>query len=171
MRGYAGKVAFVDLTSGLVTKESPPEKIYRGFIGGMGLGAKILYERMKAGVDPLGPENMLGLLSGLLVGTATPMATKYMVVAKSPLTHTWGDANSGGLFGSELKAAGYDGIFFTGVSAKPVYVFIHDDDIEIRDATHLWGKDTLETVETIIHEVGEKGCGLPALVPPGRNDL
>ena len=168
MRGYAGKVAFVDLTSGLVTKESPSEKIYRSFIGGMGLGAKILYERMKAGVDPLGPENILGFLSGLLAGTATPMATKYMVVAKSPLTHTWGDANSGGLFGSELKAAGYDGIFFTGISTKPVYVFIHDDDIEIRNATHLWGKNTLETVETVIHEVGGKGVRIACIGPSGE---
>jgi len=168
MKGYAGKVAFVDLTSGLVTKESPPERIYRSFIGGMGLAAKILYERMKAGADPLGPENVLGFLSGLLVGTATPMATKYMVVTKSPLTHTWGDANSGGLLGSELKAAGYDGIFFTGASAKPVYVFIHDDDIEIRNATHLWGKNTLETVETLIHDLGDKRVRIACIGPFGE---
>ena len=169
MRGYAGKVAFVDLTSGLVTKESLPERVYRSFIGGAGLGAKILYERMKAGVDPLGPENMLGFLSGLLVGTATPMATKYMVVAKSPLTHTWGDANSGGLLGSELKSAGYDGVFFTGISAKPVYLFIHDDDIEIRNATHLWGKNTRETVEGLIHEVGDKRVRIACIGPSGEN--
>ena len=85
MRGYAGKVAFVDLTSGQVKKESFPERVYRSLLGGVGLGAKVLYERTRAGVDPLGPENMLGFLSGLLVGTATPMATKYMVVTKSPL--------------------------------------------------------------------------------------
>ena len=169
MKGYAGKVAFVDLTSGLVTKESPPERIYRSLIGGMGLGAKILYERMRAGIDPLGPENMLGFLSGLLVGTATPMATKYMVVTKSPLTHTWGDANSGGLFGSELKAAGYDGIFFTGISAKPVYVFIHDDDIEVRNATHLWGRNTRETVEALIHEIGDKRVRIACIGPSGEN--
>ena len=89
MKGYAGKVAFVNLTSGRVTKESLPERVYRSLIGGVGLGAKVLYERMKPGVNPLGPENMLGFLSGLLVGTPTPMATKYMVVTKSPLTHTW----------------------------------------------------------------------------------
>jgi aldehyde:ferredoxin oxidoreductase len=169
MRGYAGKVAFVDLTSGQVTKESFPERVYRSLIGGVGLGAKVLHERMRAGIDPLGPENMLGFLSGLLVGTATPMATKYMVVTKSPLTHTWGDANSGGLLGSELKAAGFDGIFFTGTAAKPIYVFINDDDIEIRNATHLWGKNTRETVEAIIHEIGDKRVRIACIGPSGEN--
>lgn len=169
MNGYAGKVAFADLTSGRVTKESLPEKVYRSLIGGVGLGAKVLYERMKPGVDPLGPENMLGFLSGLLVGTATPMATKYMVVAKSPLSNTWGDANSGGLFGSELKAAGYDGIFLTGTASKPIYVFINDGDIEIRDAAHLWGKNTRETVEQLGHELGDKRLRIACIGPSGEN--
>ena len=169
MRGYAGKVAFVDLTSGQVKKESFPERVYRSLLGGVGLGAKVLYERTRAGVDPLGPENMLGFLSGLLVGTATPMATKYMVVTKSPLSYTWGDANSGGLLGSELKAAGFDGIFFTGTAAKPIYVFINDDDIEIRNATHLWGKNTRETVEAIIHEIGDKRVRIACIGPSGEN--
>jgi len=168
MRGYAGKLAFVNLTSGLVAKESLPEKIYRSLIGGVGLGAKVLYDRMRAGVDALGPENMLGFLSGLLVGTATPMATKYMVVTKSPLSHTWGDANSGGLLGSELKAAGYDGIFFTGTAAKPIYVFVNDDNIEIRDATHLWGKNTRETVEALIREIGDKRVRIACIGPSGE---
>jgi aldehyde:ferredoxin oxidoreductase len=169
MRGYTGKVAFVDLTSSLVAKESLPEKDYRNLIGGVGLGAKVLYERMKAGVDPLGPENMLGFLSGLLVGTTTPMATKYMVVTKSPLTHTWGEANSGGLLSSELKAAGYDGIFFTGAAAKPIYVFVHDGDIEIRDAAYLWGKSTGETVEALTHEIGDKRVRIACIGPSGEN--
>jgi aldehyde:ferredoxin oxidoreductase len=168
MNGYAGKVAFVDLTSGRVTKESLPEKVYRSVIGGVGLGAKILYERMKPGVDPMGPENMLGFLSGLLSGTATPMATKYMVVAKSPLSNTWGDANSGGLFGSELKAAGYDGIFFTGTASKPVYIFINDGDIEIRDAAHIWGKDTREAIEQLGHELGDKRLRIACIGPSGE---
>jgi len=169
MKGYAGKLAFVDLTSRLVAKESLPEKVYRNLIGGAGLGAKVLYERMKAGADPLGPENILGFLSGLLVGTTTPMATKYMVVTKSPLTHTWGEANSGGLLSSELKAAGYDGIFFTGAAARPVYVFVHDEDIEIRDAAYLWGKSTGETVEALTHEIGDKRVRIACIGPSGEN--
>lgn len=169
MKGYAGKVAFVDLTSGLVVRESLPEEVYRSLIGGAGLGAKVLYERMKAGVDPLGPENMLGFLSGLLVGTTTPMATKYTVVTKSPLTHTWGEANSGGLLSSELKAAGYDGIFFTGASAKPIYVFVHDHNIEIRDAAHLRGRSTGETVERLTHDIGDKRVRIACIGPSGEN--
>jgi len=169
MKGYAGKVAFVDLTSRLVTKESFQEKVYRSLIGGAGLGAKVLYERMKPGVDPLGPENMLGFLSGLLVGTTTPMATKYTVVTKSPLTHTWGEANSGGLLSSELKAAGFDGIFFTGAAAKPIYVFVHDGDIEIRDAAHLWGKSTGETVERLTRDIGDNRVRIACIGPSGEN--
>lgn len=156
MAGYTGKVAFVDLTAGSITKESLPEKVYRSFIGGAGLGAKMLYERMKPMIDPLGPENMLGFLPGLLNGTGTPMATKYTVVTKSPLSSTWGDANSGGLFSSELKAAGFDGIFFTGAARKPVYCLINDGTIEIRSAAHLWGKNTRETIETLQNETGNK---------------
>jgi aldehyde:ferredoxin oxidoreductase len=169
MAGYAGKVAFVDLTSGSVTNESLPEQVYRSFIGGAGLGAKILYDRMKAGVDPLGPENMLGFLPGLLNGTGTPMATKYTVVTKSPLSYTWGDANSGGLLSSELKAAGYDGIFFTGTASKPVYVLINDATIEIRSGGHLWGKNTRETVETLVDETGDKRLRVACIGPSGES--
>src|SRR4030043_1808910 len=121
MAGYVGKVAFVDLSSGMVKKEVVGESIYRNFIGGVGFGARVLYERMKPSADPLSADNMVGFVAGLLNGTHTPMASKYMVVTKSPLTYTWGDSNSGGFFGSEIKAAGYDAIFFSGISAKPVY--------------------------------------------------
>lgn len=168
MSGYTGKIAFVDLTSGSIMKESFSEKTYRSLIGGAGLGAKILYERMKAAIDPLGPENMLGFLPGLLNGTGTPMATKYTVVTKSPLSLTWGDANSGGFFSSEIKAAGYDGVFFTGTASKPVYLLINDGTIEIRSATHLWGKTTNETVETLVNETGDKRLRVACIGPSGE---
>jgi aldehyde:ferredoxin oxidoreductase len=169
MAGYTGKVAFVDLTSGSITKESLPEKVYRGLIGGAGLGAKILYDRMKAGIDPLGPENMLGFLPGLLNGTGTPMATKYTVVTKSPLTLTWGDANSGGLFSSEIKAAGYDGIFVTGMAPKPVYLLVNDATVEIRSAGHLRGRNTRETAEALVHDTGEKRLRVACIGPSGES--
>jgi aldehyde:ferredoxin oxidoreductase len=169
MAGYTGMVAFVDLTSGSVTKESLPEQVYRSFIGGAGLGAKVLYERMKPGIDPLGHENMIGFLPGLLNGTGTPMATKYTVVTKSPLSSTWGDANSGGLFSSELKAAGFDGIFFTGVSSQPVYLLINDATIEIRSASHLWGKSTREAVEALQNETGDKRLRIACIGPSGES--
>jgi aldehyde:ferredoxin oxidoreductase len=169
MAGYSGKVAFVDLTSRSITKETLPEKVYRTLIGGVGIGAKVLYQRMKAQVDPLGPENVLGFLPGLLVGTGTPMATKYVVVTKSPLTLTWGDANSGGVFGEELKAAGYDGIFFTGIAPEPVYVVINDDTIEIKNARTLWGRTTRETVEALIDATGDKKLRVACIGPSGES--
>ena len=168
MAGYMGKVALVDLSAGSVTEEVLPETLYREFIGGAGLGARILYERMKPGVDPLGPENILGLLPGLLDGTTIPMATKFSVVAKSPLTGTWGDANSGGLFGAELKAAGYDGLFVTGIASRPVSLIISDNRVEIRDAQHLWGRDTVETVAQLIEETGQSRLRVSCIGPAGE---
>ncbi len=102
LTGNEGKVLFIDLTSGSIEAVMLEEKSYRHFIGGVGLGVRILYERMKPGVDPLGPENMLGFVAGLLTGTPVPSSSGYMVVAKSPLTGTWGDTNSGGYFGRYL---------------------------------------------------------------------
>ena len=102
--GYTGKIAFVDLTKGIVQTEELDESLARDFIGGHGLGARILFERQKKGIDPLGPESMLGFTTGPLTGTKTPTGGRYMVVCKSPLTGGWGDANSGGFFGSEHRS-------------------------------------------------------------------
>ncbi len=168
MPGYTGKIAVVDLTSGSINEELLPETIYRNFIGGVGLGVRILFERMKLNIEPLGPENMIGFVPGLLTGTPAPMTSKYMVVTKSPLTNTWGDSNSGGFFGPELKAAGYDAIFFTGTSPEPVYLFIHNGKAELKSATHLWGKDTRETVRILCHETNEKRLRISCIGPAGE---
>ncbi len=154
--GYMGKVLFVDLSKGELKDETLDEKLCRDFIGGYGFGARIIYSRQKAGVDPLGPENIFGIFTGPLTGTPTLSGTRYTVVGKSPLTGTWGDANSGGYFGPNLKYAGYDGIFFTGASEKPVCLFINNGKAELRDATHLWGKDTFETEDILKSELGKK---------------
>lgn len=108
MNATADSILFVDLSSGQITRERLPDSIYEDFIGGIGIGVRILYERMQAGTDPLGPGNLVGFLPGLLTGSTVPMASKFAVVTKSPLTNTWGEANSGGLFGAELKLSGYD---------------------------------------------------------------
>jgi aldehyde:ferredoxin oxidoreductase len=152
--GYMGKVLFVNLSTGEFEDETLDEKICRDFIGGYGLGVRILYSRQKAGVDPLGPENILGFITGPLTGTPAPSGTRYTVVGKSPLTGTWGDANSGGEFGPYLKFAGYDAVFFTGISARPVYLFIDNGKPELRDAADLWGKDTYETESLLQAEHG-----------------
>jgi len=153
--GYMGRMLNVDLSTGKLTDEQLDEKICRQFIGGYGIGAKILFDRQKPGADPLGPDNTFGILTGPLNGTQALSGTKFTVVAKSPLTGGWGDANSGGYFGAYLKFAGYDAVFFTGISEKPVYLFINNGKPELKDARHLWGKDTRETEAILQSELGE----------------
>ncbi|HEX7475873.1 MAG TPA: aldehyde ferredoxin oxidoreductase N-terminal domain-containing protein, partial [Dehalococcoidales bacterium] len=121
--GYAGKILWVDLTTKKLEVEELDEKFCRDYIGGYGFGARVLLRRQKAKVDPLGPENILGIITGPFTGNPVLAGSRYTVVAKSPLTGCWGDANSGGFFGPQLKFAGYDAIFFTGQSEEPVYLF------------------------------------------------
>jgi aldehyde:ferredoxin oxidoreductase len=163
--GYAGKIAFVDLTTGEIKAEKLDETLARDFIGGQGLGARILYERQKKGVDPLGPENILGFTTGPLTGTKTPTGGRYMAVCKSPLTGGWGDANSGGYFGAELKAAGWDAVFVSGIAASPKYLMITDDRIQLKDAAQLWGKDTIETETAIQTAAGDKKIRIACIGP------
>lgn len=166
--GYMGKMLLVDLTEGTIKEEPLQGEICRNFIGGHGLGVRILYERMKAGVAPLGAENWLGFVTGPLTGTGIPMSPRFTVVTKSPLTGTWGEANAGGYFGPELKAAGYDAIFISGVSSKPVYLLVHEGGGELKDAEHLWGKDTAETSDAIQHELGDSKVRVACIGPSGE---
>jgi len=152
--GYWGKVLFVDLSTGQVEVERPPEEVYRSYLGGYGLGVHVLYERMPAGADPLGPENILGFLPGLLTGSGAPFSGRFMVVARSPLTGAWGDANCGGNFGPALRGAGYDGLFVTGASERPTYLYIDDEQVELRDAADLWGLDAVETEQALRERLG-----------------
>ena len=154
--GYMGKILFVDLSTGAIKEEALEEKMCRDFIGGYGIGARILYSRQKAGVDPLGPENTLGLITGPFTGTLVPTGARYAAVAKSPLTGGWGDANSGGDFGPYLKFAGFDAVFFTGISPKPVYLLIDDGKAQLKDSGGLWGKDTYETEDILMAEYGKQ---------------
>ncbi len=154
--GYMGKILFVNLSTGEIKEETPDEKLYRDFIGGHGIGARILYSRQKGGVDPMGPDNHLGLITGPLTGTPSPMGCRYQAVGKSPITGGWGDANSGGYFGPHLKFAGYDGVFFNGISPKPVYLLIDSGKARMMDAAKLWGKDNYETEDTLKAEYGKE---------------
>ncbi len=163
--GYMGKILFVDLSTGVIKEEEPDEKIYRDFIGGYGFGARYLYSHQKAGVDPLGPENIFGMITGPLTGSPHPVGTRYVAVGKSPLTGGWGDANSGGDFGPYLKFSGFDAVFFTGISEKPVYLFINDGKAELKDAVQLWGKSIYDTEDAIKSAIGsdvEVACIGPA---------
>jgi len=167
LTGYAGKLLFVNLRTGVIQEETPTDSLYRDYIGGYGLGARILYDRMKPGVDPLGPDNVLGFLNGPLTGTSVPTGARYVAIAKSPLTGGWGDANSGGKFGPSLKFAGFDGVFFTGISEKPVYLVIDHGKAELVDARELWGKDCYETEEVLRNKHG-KGTELVCIGPFGE---
>jgi len=140
--GYMGKVLWVDLSKGKFIDRQIPEEYYRKFLTGYGLAAKILFDEMKPGADPLGPDNILAVMSGILTGTGSRFSGRWMVAAKSPLTGTWGDANCGGSFAPAIKLSGYDGFFFTGKSPNPVYLLIDGDKIELVDARDLWGVDT-----------------------------
>jgi len=153
--GYHGKILWVDLTERTSRVEDLPEAIYREYLGGHGLGAKMLWDNQPAGIDPLGPENVLGFIPGLLTDTGTLYSGRYMVVGKSPLTGTWGDANSGGYFSPALKRTGYDGVFVRGTASQLVYILIGEDGCEIRDAAHLAGLSPEETESAIQREVGD----------------
>lgn len=165
--GYWGKILVVNLTSGSIQVEEPPEETYRQFLGGIGLGVHFLYQRIPPGADPLGPHNVLGFFPGLLTGSGAQFAGRFMVVARSPLTGAWGEANCGGDFGPALRGAGYDGVLFLGASPHPVYLSIHPDQVELRDATELWGQDTHQT-ERFLRKVCAPGARVACIGPAGE---
>jgi aldehyde:ferredoxin oxidoreductase len=167
-RGYMDTILFVDLSKNELKDEALDEKLGRQFIGGYGIGARILFSRQKAGVDPLGPDNTFGILNGPFTGTPILGGSRYTVVGKSPLTGAWGDANSGGYFGPHMKFAGYDAVFFTGIPEKPIYLFINNGKAELRDAAHLWGKDTYQTEDILKSELG-KDVEVACIGPAGEN--
>jgi aldehyde:ferredoxin oxidoreductase len=166
-RCYAGKILLVDLTRGKIEEERLPENVYRAFVGGNGLGIRILYEKMRAGVDGLGPENILGFVVGSLTGTPAPGSGRHMLVTKSPLTGTWAESNSGGTFGPELKTAGYDAVFFSGISPRPVYLLIQGGKAELKDASDIWGKDAYETQDLLLSR-GDPGMKIACIGPAGE---
>ena len=145
--GYTKKNLFINLSTGELQVEEPSEEFYRHFLGGYGIGARIIYSRQKPKVDPLSANNILGFATGPLTGTPALIASRYTVMGKSPLTGTWGDSNAGGFFGPRLKFAGYDGLFFTGIAAEPVYLLIDNGKAELKDAAEIWGKETQQTQE------------------------
>lgn len=151
MNGYTGKILTVDLSTGATEEQVIENKVYENYLSGVGLGAWYLYQNIPAGADPLGPDNILGFLSGLLTGTGSLVTGRWMVVCKSPLTGGWGDANCGGTLSPAIKQCGYDGIFFKGMAEKPVYLVIDHEGARLEDASPFWGKDAIET-ENLLEE-------------------
>jgi len=151
-----GKILHVDLSSGEIREEALSDDFYRKFLSGAGLAAKVLYDRIPKGADPLGPDNVLAFVSGLLTGTGAFLTGRWMVAAKSPLTGGYGEANCGGTFSPAIKRCGYDGIFFRGISEKPVLLRITDGKAQLADASHVWGKDAVESERILTEEAGGK---------------
>jgi len=169
--GYTGKILRINLTKG-DSKIIPLEKeLAIGFLGGRGFNAKRMYDEIPPGADPLGPENIIYFATGPLVGTSFPTASRFNISAKSPQTGILGDTNAGGHFASEMKYAGYDQIILEGRSSKPVYVHISDDQVEIRDATHLKGRGVYETDEIIKDDLGDRRVQTAIIGPAAENGV
>jgi len=170
MKGYKGRILEIDLSAGSVGHSNLGPEVLRRFIGGGGLAAKLFLDRVSPDVDPLSGRNVLFIMTGPLAGTNLPGTSRFCMCAKSPLTQIWGEANCGGNLAPQLKSAGYDGIAIEGVSNKPVYLYIEDDRVEIRDASGLWGKDVYETTDLLKKQL--KGAGKSAVLtigPAGEN--
>jgi len=165
--GYWGKILHVDLNRGTHAIEALDRAFYEKYLGGMGLGARILWDRLSPGVDPMGPENILGMTTGLLTDTGALFMGRFSLVGKSPATGGWGDANGGGYFAPALKRCGVDAVFFHGMSARPVYLYMDDQTIEIRDATDLWGQDTL-VCESVLRKRHGKRAQVACIGPGGE---
>jgi aldehyde:ferredoxin oxidoreductase len=165
----AGKILHVDLSKGKIWTESVPEEWIHKFIGSRGINAKILWDTMGSGVDPLGPKNTLIFGTGTLSGTFAPTSGRTTVTCKSPTTHLYLKTNVGGHWGTELKFAGYDYLVVHGAAKTPVYLWIDDGKVEIRDARHLWGKDVRETTSLLHEEIGDSSTQVAVIGQGGEN--
>ncbi len=170
MHGWTGTILYVDLSSGLVEKRPFDQTFAAKWIGGEGFGAKILWDEVGAGVkDGLDPGNVLIYAASPLTGTLAPGSGRLEIVTKSPLTGIFGDSNSGGHFAPELKNAGFDALVIKGKADRPVYLRIDDGTVEIRDASHLWGKTVPETDSALKRDLGDKGIQVSCIGPAGEN--
>ena len=168
--GYGNRIAFIDLTRGKVKIRKPRESVLKEYIGGKGLGARLLYDLLPPKIDPLSPANVLIFAVGPITGTGAPASARGVVVTKSPATGTFNDSNGGGFFTSYMKLAGFDALVFLGRADKLSYVYIDfDSNIHIRDATHLKGYGVYATEDHLREEVGDKDAKIAAIGPAGEN--
>ena len=169
MNGWAGQRLRVDLTTGKITKEPHSYEYRRKWIGGRGYNSEVIYNEVPANLDPYDPKARVCFGVGPVSGTAAPSTGRVTVSAKSPLTGGFGDSNMGGHWGAELKYAGYDQVIIQGRAKKPVYIWIDDDKVEIRDASHLWGKFPREADQMIKEEIGDEDIHIMMIGPAGEN--
>ena len=167
--GYNNKILIVNLSDSSVKIENPGEQFFRKYMGGSALGVYYCLREIPKGADPLGPDNVLVFAPGVLTGAPIPCASRYTVTAKSPLTGGIGDAQAGGWWAPELKWAGFDAIVVKGKSKKPVYLWIKNGDVEIREASHLWGKNIGDTEDLIQQELKDTKIRVSGIGPGGEN--
>ncbi|KXA97791.1 hypothetical protein AKJ38_00275 [candidate division MSBL1 archaeon SCGC-AAA259I14] len=176
LKGYSGRGLRVNPSDEEISKETLDSKVLKKYLGGAGLGTKILFDELESGIDPLAGENKLIFLTGPLNGTLMPLAKGHIVVSKSPLSGTVCKSSSGGLFGAEMKSAGFDYIILEGKSETPVYLLVSSNGVEIKDAQYLWGKTTHETEDLIknreqgnLQRAGERDVCVSSIGPAGEN--
>ena len=167
--GYHNKILHVDLTTGELEVEQPGEEFYRRYMGGSALGMYYLLRDTKPGIDPLGPENVLVLALSVLTGAPISGQSRMTAVAKSPLTDAVGDSQAGGFFPAEMKFSGFDAFVIKGRAEKPVYLWVHNGEAELRPAEHLWGKITGEAEALIREELDDKRIEIAQIGPAGEN--
>jgi aldehyde:ferredoxin oxidoreductase len=170
MNGYGGKILRVDLTNGTVTKEPTPPELARDFVGGRGFGIHFLLKEVPKGADPLGPENKLIISSGPISGMLIPGGGKCDWTTKAPLTGGYASASMGGHFTAEMRYAGLDSIILEGISPKPIYLFIDDDRVELRDANDLWGKNSFAVEKQFKEKLSEE-YQIAVIGPGGENQI
>jgi len=169
MKSWPLPVLWVDLTKRKTKIERVSKDFARMYLGERGFNSRRLWDMVKSDVDALSPENVLCIGVGPLCGTLAPASSRFTVSSKSPLTDVLGSANSGGFFGPELKYAGYSQIVVLGRSKEPVYLWIENEQVEIRDANCLWGRDTWETQELLVEEIGDSTVKTLCIGPAGEN--
>ncbi len=167
--GYTGRILRINLTDQTVKEEKLPKELARNYIGGAGFGVKYLFDEVKGGTDPFGPDNKLIFSLGPFSGTSIPCASRMAVTAKSPLTGAVGMALSGGYFPVELKFAGYDMMIIEGKAESPVYVWIKDGEVKFRNAGKLWGLRTSDTQQVIKNELNDQNIRIACIGPAGEN--
>lgn len=168
--GYMGKILRVNLTNGEVTRDTTPEDVLRRYVGGEGLGTRLIAYEVPAGVGPLEPENRVSITTGPLTAAPCPGGSAFVVASKSPATgFTLMVSRCQGFFGPELKAAGFDAIILSGRASKPVYLYVHDGAAELNDASHLWGRETHETEDMIKDDLGDQKARVACIGPAGEN--
>jgi aldehyde:ferredoxin oxidoreductase len=156
LKSWHGKILRVNLTNGDITTETIDSQVAKDYLGGRGWGIRYLFDEVDPKVDPLSPENKLIFATGPLTGTPAPTGNRYMVITKSPLTGALANSNSGGVFPTEMKWTGFDMFIFEGKAEEPVYLWVNEDQVELRSAAHLWGKEVPETTDQLLEETDPK---------------